>query len=123
MATPKMKPLNVNHYIEAAPAERQKVLKRLRKLCRDTLTGYEECIEYGMPGYQKNGKIEVSFASQKNYISLYILKKQVVVDHASQLAGLSVGKGCIRYSKPEGMDFQVIESLLRATDETPEDAC
>jgi hypothetical protein len=54
---------------------------------------------------------------------LYILKKQVVIDHASQLAGLSVGKGCIRYSKPEKMDFKVIESLLRATAETPEDAC
>jgi uncharacterized protein YdhG (YjbR/CyaY superfamily) len=123
MTTPKVKPGDVSRYIEAAPAGRHGVLTRLRKLCRDTLTGYEECIEYGMPGYKKNGKVEVAFASQKNYISLYILKHQVVIGHRDQLAGLSIGKGCIRYSKPEKMDFKVIESLLRATAETPEDPC
>ena len=68
-----------------------------------------------MPGYKKDGVVEVSFASQKNYISLYILKQAVIEANRADLQGLSVGKGCIRYTKPAKMDFATIEKLLRGT--------
>ena len=72
---------------------------------------------------KKNGVGEVGFASQKNYISLYILKESVVAAHRARLAGLSVGKGCIRYSKPEKIDFSVVEQLLIATRDSAEEPC
>ncbi|MBZ5591045.1 MAG: DUF1801 domain-containing protein [Acidobacteriia bacterium] len=56
---------NVQTYIEEVPAERRPAVRKLLSLCRQNLTGYEECIEYGMPGYKRNGVLEVSFASQK----------------------------------------------------------
>ena len=68
-----------------------RVSAKLRQLCLDTLEGYEEVMDYGMPGYKKNGVGEVGFASQKNYISLYILKEPVIAAHRAQFAGLSVG--------------------------------
>jgi uncharacterized protein YdhG (YjbR/CyaY superfamily) len=109
------KALSVDEYLEQAPVERRAALARLRKLCRDTLQGYEEVMEYGMPGYKKNGISEVGFASQKNYISLYILKQDALAASLPLLTGLSVGKGCIRYPKPENIDFAVVEKLLVAT--------
>ena len=109
------KALSVDEYLEQAPVERCAALARLRKLCRDTLQGYEEVMEYGMPGYKKNGIGEVGFASQKNYISLYILKQDALAASLPLLTGLSVGKGCIRYPKPEKIDFAVVEKLLIAT--------
>jgi hypothetical protein len=54
----------------------------------------------------------VAFASQKNYISLYILKEEVLNKHREALAHLNLGKGCIRYRKPEQIDFTVVEKLL-----------
>ncbi len=60
---------NVTDYLEQVPADRRAILARLRKLCRKTLTGYEEVMEYGMPGYKKGDSL-ISFASQKNYISI-----------------------------------------------------
>lgn len=48
---------------------------------------------YGMPGYRRDSVIEVGFASQKQYISLYMLKQSVLDAHRAELAGLSVGKG------------------------------
>lgn len=72
-------------------------------------------MEYGMPSYKKDGVVEVAFASQANYISLYILKKEVVDAHRDALVGASIGKGCIRFRKPEVTDFAVIESLLVGT--------
>ena len=76
-----------------------------------------------MPAYGKAGKMEVAFASQKHYISLYMMKKQVVDDHREQLAKQDVGKGCIRYGKPADMDFKVIESMFRATKASSEPPC
>jgi uncharacterized protein YdhG (YjbR/CyaY superfamily) len=109
------KALTVDTYLEQVPAERRAALVKLRELCRDTLQGYEEVMEYGMPGYKKNGIGEVGFASQKNYISLYILKQDALTPNLPLLAGLSVGKGCIRYPKLEKIDFAVVEKLLLAT--------
>jgi len=59
---------DVTTYIQEASAERQVYLTKLRELCLEVLTGYEEGMDYGMPGYKKNGTGEVGFANQKNYI-------------------------------------------------------
>jgi len=111
---------DVTSYLQELPADRRASLAKLRQLCLDTLVGYAEGMEYGMPGYKKNGVVEVGFASQKNYISLYILKESVVAAHRAQLAGLSVGKGCIRYSKRAKIDFAVVEQLLSDTRDSTE---
>jgi uncharacterized protein YdhG (YjbR/CyaY superfamily) len=105
---------DVTSYLLEVPEDRREALSKLRKLCQEILVGYEECMDYGMPGYRKNGEEgDVGFASQKNYISLYILKKDVLDKFRPQLKGLSVGKGCIRYSKPEKIDFKIVDEMLR----------
>ena len=96
----------------------------MRKLCLDTLTGYEEGMDYGMPCYKrKGGAAEIGFASQKNYISLYVAIESVVKANRELLKGLSVGKGCIRYSRPEKIDFGVVQKLLSETLESKEEPC
>jgi uncharacterized protein YdhG (YjbR/CyaY superfamily) len=114
---------NVAAYLDEVPDSRREALTALRDLCVKCLVGYQESMDYGMPSYKKNGTVEVGFASQKNYISLYVLKKNVVDAHRAALAGASVGKGCIRYSSPEKLDFKVIEKLLRATCRSNEAVC
>ena len=108
----------VDAYIEEAPAERQAALRRLRELCRETLPGYTESMTYGMPCYSRDGSvqaIEVSFASQKSYVSLYILKQDVLDAHRPELAGISLGKGCIRYTKPDRINYDVVRRMLEET--------
>lgn len=116
---------DVTTYIKEAPAERQEVLTRLRDLCRLTLTSFEETMDYGGPSYKRNGEVEAGFASQKNFIGLYILRTDVMAAHRDLLKvkGVSVGKGAIRYSKPERIDFGVVESMLRATVESTGPVC
>jgi len=116
---------DVATYIEEAPAERQEALTRLRDLCRTHLTGFEETMEYGGPSYKRNREVEVGFASQKNFIGLYILRTDVMNAHREFLKGkgISVGKGAIRYSKPERIDFSVVESMLRGTIESMGQVC
>jgi uncharacterized protein YdhG (YjbR/CyaY superfamily) len=111
---------DVTAYLEEVPAERKPALAKLRDLCRATLTDFEESMTYGMPSYSRHGQVEVSFASQKNFIALYILKNDVMDAHRALLKGkgVSLGKGCIRYSRPERIDFQVVEKILKAAQES-----
>lgn len=108
------KAATVTAYLKEVPDDRKAVLKQLRKICLDILKGYDECMDYGMPCYKnkKTDEIEIAFASQKNYISLYILKHSVINKNKSLLKGLSVGKSCIKYTKTEKMDFHVIHQLI-----------
>jgi hypothetical protein len=45
--------------------------------------------------------------------------------HKDQLKvkGVTFGKGAIRYSKPEKIDFEVVESMLRATEAPEGEVC
>ncbi len=114
---------DVTKYIQEAPIERQACLTQLRELCLEVLIGYEEVMGYGMPGYKKDGIPEVGFASQKNYISLYILKVEVIQANRALLNGLNVGKGCIRYSNLKKMDMDVIRKLLEDTVKSKDTPC
>jgi uncharacterized protein YdhG (YjbR/CyaY superfamily) len=106
---------DVNQYLKEVPAERLEALRQLREMCLITLKGYEESMAYGMPSYTKDGIVEVAFASQKQYISLYILKEEVLNRHRSSLQGVNLGKGCIRYTKPEKINYEIVNKLLVET--------
>ena len=116
---------NVTEYLKESPSERKAALTQLRRLCRASLKGFQESMMYGMPVYTRNGEAEVGFASQKNFIALYILKADVMDAHRDLLKvkGISLGKGCIRYSKPEKIDFKVVEMMLKATQASTGEVC
>ena len=114
---------NVTDYIKEAPAERKAALTKLRKLCKEILIGYEEAIVYGGPAYKKDNDIEIGFASQKNHICFYCLVHNVMLDNKKLLKGLNHGKGVIRYSNPDKIDFELIRKLLTDTVSSGEKPC
>jgi len=109
------KATDVRTYVAELPAERRPAIEKLRRLCRQHLTGYEECMAYGMPAYKRNGAVEIAFASQKQYVAFYVLKKDVLDEFRAALAGAKIGKGCVRYSNPARIDFDVLTQLLART--------
>jgi uncharacterized protein YdhG (YjbR/CyaY superfamily) len=115
----------VNAYLEEVPAERREALARLRDLCRAALTGFEEGMEYGGPSYSRNGVVEVGFASQKHFIGLYILNQEVLDAFKERLAGkgINFGKGCVRYSRPERIDFELVEEMLVVSEKSDAPIC
>lgn len=117
------KATDVSTYLEEIPPDRRDALTKLRELCLRILVGYVESMEYGMPSYKHNGVIEVAFASRRNHISLYVLKQEALNIHRDALKGASIGKGCIKYTKPEKLDWHVIELLLKDTFASPELLC
>lgn len=69
-------------------------------------------MQWGMPGYgPAGGDAVVSFNSQKNYISIYP-GRAALEAHRGKLTGASFGGGCVRFAKPEKIDFEAVSDML-----------
>jgi uncharacterized protein YdhG (YjbR/CyaY superfamily) len=110
-------------YIGEQPVKWQATLRKLRAICRRELRGYTETMTNGMPAYGRGGEIEVGFAKQAKHLSLYILKQPVFEAHRPQLAGLGLGKGVIRYRRPEQIDWDIVSRLLADTCASTDAVC
>ncbi|MFD8073253.1 iron chaperone [Streptomyces sp. NPDC059718] len=110
---------DVDGYLSEVPEVRREALVRLRELCRAELTGFDEVMAYGMPVYERGGTAEIAFACQKRYISFHLMRGDVRAAFEDRLAGQDMGKGCLRFRKPERMDFDLLRDLLRATAAEP----
>lgn len=131
-----VKATTVQEYIDSLPACRQHALNQLRKVILDNLPkGFEEVIEYGMPGYvvprsqYPNGyhcdpKMTlpfINFASQKNHVAFYhmsiyadkkLLEWFVTEYPKYSKAKQDIGKACIRLKKMEDIPLKLIGELV-----------
>ena len=104
---------SVAEYLRTVDADRRPAVKRLRELCRGHLQGWEERMQWGMPGYGPPGAdAVVSFNCQSRYIAFYA-GPIAVVRFKDRLTGVDTGKGCVRYRKPESIDFGVVADMLK----------
>lgn len=102
----------VDEWMAQLPPERRPALQQLRTLCREHLPGWEERMQWGMPGYGPAGADNaVSFNNQKQHLAFYA--GSTAVDRfADRLPGIDCGKGCVRYRRAEQIDFQLIADML-----------
>ncbi|GHG86277.1 iron chaperone [Streptomyces lanatus] len=114
---------DVDAYLAEVQPERAEALTKLRELCRAELQGFSEDMKYGMPTYQRDGEPEIAFASQRQYISFYLMRTDVRDAFEERLAEQDMGKGCLRFRKPEKIDFELVRDLLRATASGPGPIC
>jgi hypothetical protein len=125
-------------YIAELSPERREVITELRKVILDNLPeGYEEGMQYGMISYHipldrypdtynKQPLGAVALASQKNYMSLYLLDvcydpateqwfKDRFVDSGKKL---NMGRSCVRFKKLDDLPLEVIgEAISRVSPE------
>jgi hypothetical protein len=131
------KAATVAEYLETLPEDRRAAVEAVRKVILANLDkDYEEGMSYGMigycvphrvypPGYHCDPKQALPFAalaSQKNYLSLYLMCVYGDNPHAEWFQKawaktgkkLDMGKSCIRFKKVEDLALDVIaESFQR----------
>ena len=114
---------DVDGYLDGVDVRWRGTLERLRAECLDRLVGYDEVIAYGMPAYARDGAVEIGFARQARYLSLYVLKQGVLDAHRGELSSFSLGKGCVRFTRPDSIDWPVVRALLDDTARSDEAPC
>jgi uncharacterized protein DUF1801 len=138
------KAATVDEYLASLPPDRRTTVAAIRKVILENLDpDYEEGMEYGAisysvphrvfpAGYHANPKVGLPFAaiaSQKNYISIYLMGLycgciEGVSDTAlvkwfkdawakSGKKKLDMGKACIRFKKLDDIPLDVIGEAIR----------
>lgn len=113
----------VDEYLAATPPSSQLTLTEIREACLELLPGFNESMRYGMPSYERESEVEIAFDSQKQSISLYVLRTDVVDVHRPRLEALDVGKGFIRYRQHDEIDMDVVHSILKMNALTTGEIC
>ena len=129
------KSTTVAGYLEELPEDRRQAISKVRAVIRKRLPkGYEETMQYGMityvvphklypSGYHCNPKDPlpfVSLASQKNYMSLYMMgcyikpdiKAWIVEQTKASGKKLDMGKSCIRFKKVDDLPLDVVGEAI-----------
>jgi Domain of unknown function (DU1801) len=126
----------VEQYLAELPADRRAAIEAVREVVLKNLDkDYEEGMSYGMigfyvphrvypPGYHCDPRQPLPFAalaSQKNYMSLYLMCVYGNSDHAKWFQQawaksgkkLDMGKSCIRFKRIDDIALDVIGEAIR----------
>ena len=104
----------VEEYLARLDPDRREALSALRAIVLDEAPGAVETMRYRMPTYEYQGGVLCAFASQKQYMSLY-MEPDLVEQHRADLEGLSVGKSCIRFRRLEKLPLDTVRTMLCET--------
>ena len=127
---------SVKDYLSKLPEDRRAAVETVRATILKNLDPtYEEGVQYGMigyfvphkvfpAGYHCNPKEPLPFAglaSQKNYMSIYLMCIYLDSPHGKWFADawkksgkkLDMGKSCIRFTKVEDLALDVIGEAIR----------
>lgn len=94
---------------------RKEILLQLRALIMEAAPDLEESIHYKMLGYGVGDRFVFHLNAQKGYVSLYTGDVRTVDPSGALLAGLNVGKGCIRFSKTKPVSETQIGTFIVQT--------
>jgi uncharacterized protein YdhG (YjbR/CyaY superfamily) len=104
-------------YLAAVPPERRPHLEKLRALIKKSVPRAREGINWGMLGYSIGERPFAAMASQKSYLSLYLMDlyttPRLREQHAAALAELEMGKSCINFQSVEELPLDTIGAILR----------
>ena len=84
------------------------ILEAVREVIVDVAPQVEESIGHGMLDYPGLANL----AAQKNYVALYVAPT-VLARFKNDFPGVSCGKSCLRFTRIEQVDRDVLAKLLR----------
>jgi len=126
---------SVREYLAGLPADRRKAIEAVRAVIRKDLgDGFEEGMQYGMIGYYVPHRVYpggyhcdprqplpfAGLASQKNYMSIYLMCIYGNPGHATWFQEewkrrgkkLDMGKWCIRFKELDDLPLDVIGKAI-----------
>ena len=124
---------SVEECLAELPEDRRRGISRVREVILANLPeGFEETMQYGMPSYivpferyptTYNGRplAVASLASQKNYMSLYLMSvygerdQQFREEYERTGKRLDMGKSCVRFRSVDDLPLDLIARTIAAT--------
>ena len=109
MLSKKMKPENIDSYIQSAPEEVQKKLRQMHACIKAAAPGATEGLKWSMPAYSYN-RILVTFAVFKHHIGFYPTPSAVEA-FAGSLTKYKTAKGSIQFPLDKPLPLSLISKI------------
>ena len=113
--------LTFERYLDGLPPERRGEVERVWRLVRENVPGgYAEEIGPKFLSFKAGDDWYVALASQKNYISLYLMPVYVFPELKAKLDAsgrkLKCGKSCVNFKRADELPLETIAEIVGATD-------
>jgi hypothetical protein len=105
----------VSTFLESVPEERRGTLVALRDLCGETSRRLKSRWITGCRLTSETGRSKSPLPARRTTSRYTFSDRDVLDTHRDRLAGVTYGKGCIRYTSPAKVDLGVVKSMLEAT--------
>ena len=125
----------VEEYLAEQTPDRREAMAMMRELILANLPpGYEETMQFGMIGYvvplerypvtyNKQALGVLALASQKNYMSIYLMSvygdeetaKWFEEEFRASGKKLNMGKSCVRFKRPDDLPLDLIGKVVART--------
>lgn len=102
----------VERYIEKAPLNVQKILKKIRLIIKKDFGEGLEVMNYGVPGFKKDTKHFVLYAALKNHVGLYP-HPSIIRHFEDELKPYKTSKGGIQFKLKDPIPYNLIEKISK----------
>jgi uncharacterized protein YdhG (YjbR/CyaY superfamily) len=110
MTISKIQPKTINEYIAMFPQNVQDILKKLRRVIRQSVPGAEETISYGIPTFKLNGNL-VHFAAYRNHIGFYPTSSGIEA-FKKELLSYKWAKGSVQFPLDKPLPFDLVKKIV-----------
>lgn len=106
-------PETTRSFLAALPTAQRQALKHLRQVIIAAAPQAEEYVGYGIPAFRQDGAL-VSFGAARNHCAFYVQSPAVMEAHATELAGLDISKGTVRFTPDRPLPDALVTRLVQA---------
>ena len=100
-----------DRYLAALRDDQRIALEKLRRQIKAVAPQAEECISYGIPGFQLNGKLLASYGAAKKHCAFY--PGSIVQRFKKELKNYDTSKGTIRFSADKPLPSALVRKIVK----------
>jgi len=114
MVSTKRKPRTVDEYLRRVQPDQRTALEDLRQVIHAAAPGAEECISYGLPAFQLNGRSLVFLGAWSTHGAFYPGSSTTLKEFQNDLKRFQTSKGTIRFSPDKPLPKTLVKKLVQA---------
>ena len=108
-----VRPKSIDDYLAALDDDQRAALEKLRKAIHAAAPKANECISYGIPAFQLNGRMLVYFGAATNHCSFYPGAFPLVACK-KEIKKYDTSKGTIRFPPNQPLPVALVRKLVKA---------
>jgi uncharacterized protein YdhG (YjbR/CyaY superfamily) len=102
----------IDAYLAALDEPKRSTLDAVRKSIMEVVPDADQCLSYGMPAFQVQGKTVAGFAAFKTHLSFLPHSGSVLALLGDDVAGFETSKGSLKFAVDTPLPKRLVKQLI-----------